>query len=254
MVQAVDVTSFITASEASKKAFNTASLLKTLSVNALIIGESGVGKKSLASFVLPDAPVIDASNFKELSLLLQSSNEIIITNIDKSPNINTLLETIIKNRVRVIATSSHLLHEPLIDEIFSIKFDILPLSKRNEDVVKLIEKFSLEASSIFGGDNHIDLDSFTPDLSDNANSLRRQVMVNCLLEDIQDKELMDIIGHYIGSKLGSNNDYKKFLYLYEVPLIKEGLKRFKSQLQLSDKLGLNRNTLRKKISDNQNYL
>lgn len=254
MVQAVDVTSFITASEASKKAFNTATLLKTLSVNALIIGESGVGKKSLASFILPDASIIDASNFKELLLLLQSSTEIIITNIDKSPNIKILLEAIIENKVRVIATSNHFLHEPLIDEIFSIKFDILPLYNRDEDVVKLIEKFSLEASSIFGGNNQIDLESFTPDLSANANSLRRQVMVNYLLEDIQDKELMDIIGHYISSKLGSNSDYKKFLYLYEVPLIKEGLKRFKSQLQLSDKLGLNRNTLRKKIADNKNYL
>jgi len=37
----------------------------------------------------------------------------------------------------------------------------------------------------------------------------------------------------------------KFLHLYEVPIIKAGLQRFKSQLQLSEKLGLNRNTLRK---------
>jgi len=54
--------------------------------------------------------------------------------------------------------------------------------------------------------------------------------------------------------LGSNNDYKNFLHLYEVPIIKAGILRFKSQLQLSDKLGLNRNTLRKKIADNEKYL
>jgi len=79
-------------------------------------------------------------------------------------------------------------------------------------------------------------------------------MINYLLQDIQDTELIEIIQNYLYDKLGSNNDYKNFLYLYEVPLINAGLSRFKSQLQLSDRLGLNRNTLRKKIADNKEYL
>jgi DNA-binding NtrC family response regulator len=254
VVQAVDVTKFITASDASKKAFKTATLLKTLSVNTLIIGESGVGKKSLASFILPDASVIDASNFKELLLVLESSTQIIITNIDNSPNIKILIETIIAKSVRVIATSCHALNDEYTDEFFSVKFDILPLKERLEDVQILIEKFSAEALLLFGKSNNFDAHNLHPDLSTNANSLRRQVMINYLLQDIQDVELMEIVQNYISSKLGSNNDYKKFLHLYEVPLIRAGLKKFKSQLQLSDKLGLNRNTLRKKIADNKNYL
>ena len=48
MVQVVVVTNFITASEASSQAFKTATLLKTLTVNALIMGEVGVGKSTLA--------------------------------------------------------------------------------------------------------------------------------------------------------------------------------------------------------------
>ena len=79
-------------------------------------------------------------------------------------------------------------------------------------------------------------------------------MISYLLQDIKESELMDIIQNYLTDKLGSNNDYKNFLHLYEVPLIKSGLNRFKSQLQLSDKLGLNRNTLRKKIAENSDYL
>ena len=79
-------------------------------------------------------------------------------------------------------------------------------------------------------------------------------MINYLLQDINDIELMSIMQNYLSNKLGSNNDYKNFLHLYEVPLIKAGLEKFKSQLQLSDKLGLNRNTLRKKIVDNKEYL
>ena len=79
-------------------------------------------------------------------------------------------------------------------------------------------------------------------------------MITYLLQDIKDTELMDIIENYLSDKLGSNSDYRNFLYLYETPLIKVGLKKFKSQLQLADKLGLNRNTLRKKIADNKQYL
>ena len=254
MVQAVDVTSFVTASDASLKAFKTATLLKTLNVNALIMGDVGVGKKSLAKFILPDASVIDALNFQELLLVLQSSTEIIITNIEKSPNIKTLLQTIIEKKIRVIATSKQILNDETIDEIFSVKFHLLPLSQRVEDVKLLIKRFSLEAMSLFGYEDKFIMDATDVDINENSHSLRRQVMRNYLLQNIKDADLMDIIQNYITPKLGSNNDYKKFLYIYEAPLIRAGLKKFKSQLQLADKLGLNRNTLRKKIADNKQYL
>jgi len=250
----VDVTSFITASEASYQAKKTATLLKTLTVNALIMGESGVGKKTLATFILPDAPIFDASDFDELLTAIDSCNEIIILNIDSSPNVKRLLEIINLKYIRVIATSKESFNNKSVDELFSIKFNIPPLSKRKEDVDALIEKFAYEAASLFGAQDKFDIEYFKPDLSKNANSLRRQVMINYLLQDIKDIELIDIIENYLYARLGSNSDYRNFLYLYEVPLIRAGLKKFKSQLQLSDKLGLNRNTLRKKIADNKQYL
>ena len=250
----MDVASFITASNASHEAFKTATLLKTLSVNALIMGEDGVGKKSLASFILPGASIIDASNFDELLIALESSTEIIIINIDNSPNIKRLIDTISENSIRVIATSVQAYSNEHIDDLFSVKFDIPPLSQRVEDVELLVERFTLEASSLFGGDEKFNIENFKPDLSRNANSLRRQVMINYLLQDVNDVELMDIIENYLYSKMGTNSDYRNLIYLYETPLIRAGLKKFKSQLQLSDKLGLNRNTLRKKIADNAEYL
>jgi len=254
VVQAVDVTKFITASDASSKAFKTASLLKTLNVNALIMGEQGVGKKSLARFILPDAFILDASKHQELLLVLDSSNEIIITNVDSSPNLKILIEKLLQTKIRVIATSKQSLSDESLNELFSVQFDIPSLDKRVEDIPFLIQKFLGEASTLFGGEEHVDFETITPDLSSNATSLRRQIMIKFLLENIQDTELMDIIQSYIAPKLGSNNDYKEFLYLYEAPLIKAGLKKFKSQLQLADRLGLNRNTLRKKIADNKNHL
>ncbi len=250
----VDATNFITASDASKEAFKTATLLKTLNVNSLIMGEVGVGKKSLAQYILPDASILDASDLDELLIALESSANIIIANLEKSPNIKRVVDAVNVNDVRVVATAKSSFYNESIDELFSIKFDIPPLSHRPEDVELLVNEFIKEASSIFATDAQFNFENFKPDLSSNSNSLRRQVMVNYLLQDINDIELMDIIENYLFNKLGSNNDYRNFLYLYEVPLIKAGLTKFKSQLQLSDKLGLNRNTLRKKISDNKQYL
>jgi DNA-binding NtrC family response regulator len=245
---------YITASAASAEVFKTATLLKTLSVNSLITGERGVGKKTLATYILPDAPIVDASNFDELQTILQSTNEIVITNLENSPNISKVFEIINSKSIRLIATSKSTYYNDMLDRLFSIKFEIPALLQRPEDVDKLIEKFTKEASSIFSTDNEFNLENFKPNLSQNAHSLRRQVLISYLLQDIQEDELMDIIEGYLLDKLGSNNDYKNFLHLYEVPLIRSGLMKFKSQLQLSDKLGLNRNTLRKKIADNEKYL
>jgi len=251
---AVDVTNFITTSNASSEAFKTATLLKTLSVNALIMGEEGVGKKSLASFILPSASIVDASHFDELLVALKSVDEIIITNIDNSPNIKRLIDIINADSIRVIATSKQSFSNEYIDEIFSVKFDIPPLKERMQDVEPLVRKFTMEASLLFGGDEKFNIENFKPDLSQNADSLRRQVMISYLLQDVKDFELMDIIENYLYSKMGTNSDYRNLIYIYEVPLIRAGLKKFKSQLQLSDKLGLNRNTLRKKIAENKQYL
>lgn len=251
---AVDATNFITVSNASKEAFKTATLLKTLNVNSLITGESGVGKKSLAKYILPDAPVLDASNHEELLVALESTREIVLTNLQNSPNLKVIIDTIMSNEIRVIATAKNYFTNNSLDEIFSIKFDIPPLSQREEDVEALVELFTKEAATLFGVENEFNVKNFTPDLTRNSNSLRRQVMINYLLQDIQDVELMDIMENYLFDKIGSNSDYRNHLYLYEVPLIRAGLHKFKSQLQLSDKLGLNRNTLRKKIADNNQYL
>lgn len=251
---AVDVTNFVTASDASAQAFKTATLLKTLSVNSLITGEIGVGKKSLAQYILPDAQVIDASDFDHILLSLENMREIIISNLENSPNLARLIRAIQDNNVRVVATAKSSFSSEYIDELFSLKFDIPPLSQRMEDVEVLVQIFVKEASSLFNSSEKFDFKNFQPDLSKNSNSLKRQVMISYLLQDIKDVELIDIMDNYLYSRLGSNSDYRNFLYLYEVPLIRSGLRKFKSQLKLADKLGLNRNTLRKKISDNKQYI
>ncbi|MEA3372591.1 MAG: Fis family transcriptional regulator [Campylobacterota bacterium] len=247
------VTNFITASDASAEAFKTANLLKLLSVNALIYGERGTGKLTLARYILPTASVIDASNFDELLDALQSSSEVIITHIEQIPNMQTLQQQIAQHNVRVIATASDTYANELIEEIFTIRVYLPSLGERLEDVPELQAEYLNDAIAIFGESSRVELSKIDPDLSENAISIRRQIFFNYLLSNITEEELMRVTEDYLYDRLGSNNDYREYLHLYEVPLIKAGLKRFKSQLQLSEKLGLNRNTLRKKIVENKEY-
>lgn len=250
---AVDATKFVTASDASAEAFKTANLLKLLSVNALITGKRGTGKLSLARHILPDAPVIDASHFDELLVALQSNSSLIITHIEKIPNFNTLFEKVSRSTVRVVATGSENFSHEGLDELFTVKVYLPPLADRPQDVEALKLQYVAEARVIFGEGKSTQIEELEADLSDNAASLRRQIYLNYLLSNIAEEELMQVMEGFLVDRLGSNNDYRKFLHLYEAPLIKAGLKRFKSQLQLSNRLGLNRNTLRKKIADNKEY-
>lgn len=249
----MDATKFVTASDASAEAFKTANLLKLLTVNALVTGQKGTGKLSLARHILPEAPIIDASHFDELLVALQSNTALIITHIERIPNFKTLFEHANAASARIVATGSEsFIHEGM-DELFTVKVYLPPLKERPEDVEALKKQYVSEAQSIFGEGKTINTKTLEADLSDNAASLRRQIYLNYLLGNIAEHELMQIMEDYLHERLGSNNDYRNFLHLYEAPLIKAGLRRFKSQLQLSAKLGLNRNTLRKKISDNKEY-
>jgi len=250
----VDATNFVRACASSAQAYKTATLLKTLNVNALISGEIGVGKKTLARYILSEAPLFDGSDYEEILSALQSTKEIIIVNIENIPNLKKVIDLVLAQSVRLIATAKSSFYSEYIDEVFSITFDIPPLSQRPNDVKELTQIYIQEASKLFNIKDKINYEKVEPDLSLNSNSLKRQIMINTLLSDISEVEIMNIIENYLGNHIGSNNDYRDFLHLYEVPLIQAGLTKFKSQLQLADKLGLNRNTLRKKIADNKEYL
>jgi DNA-binding NtrC family response regulator len=249
----VDATNFLTASSASVEAFKTANLLKALSVNAMIIGERGTGKLTLARYILPNAPIVDASHFEELLEAIERNSEIIIHRLDDVANLKRLIDTLQRTQTRVIATGGYRYTQEQLEEIFSIRLVLPPLDQRHEDITLLVNLFVEEAKNTFGRSDGFNTQDFLADVSENAISLRRQVYLHYLLNSIKENDLMEIVERYLVDKLGSNNDYRQFLHLYEVPLIRAGIKRFKSQLQIADKLGLNRNTLRKKIADHSDY-
>jgi len=251
-VAVVVVTKYITASQASIEAFKTANLLKTLSVYTLIVGQKGTGKLTLAKYIMPNASILDATAYNEIVAALQSTKELIITHLDTISNLQNILSLAESNGVRIIATCSDSYSNELLEEKFSVKLSIPPLSQREEDIEALVEYFSLEVNAILNSTETISK-AFKPDISENATSLRRQVYMLLMLNNVNENEIMHIVEKHLYDKLGTKNDYRDNLHLYEVPLIKAGMKKFKSQLQLSDRLGLNRNTLRKKIAENRAF-
>jgi len=239
---------YIANSRASKEALKSANLLKTININALITGESGVGKKKLARYII-DAPIVDSADLDELITQVSKNSRLIIKNFDKIKNYDKLKDALDRYKTRIIATSKKDLGESVEDKFFSLKIYLPPLRERKEDVKSLIEVFLKEAGEVFDDESLERLDSIDVDLSKNCYSLRKSVYKSYLFSKISEDEIMDLMESFLLDRLGSGNDYREFLHLFEVPLIRAGFKRFNSQLLMSKEFGLNRNTLRKKINE-----
>ncbi len=249
-VQVVDATNFIAYNRASKEALKSANLLKSLDINALIIGEEGVGKKTLAKYIL-NAPIIDGSeNIEAIINLVLDCQKLIISNFDKIKHIDILYDAFQKNKTRIIATSTKNIFNKISDKFFSLSINLPPLREREEDIYPLAKKFLDDAKRDFGFDEIlVDIDKKMFDLSKNAYSLKYNIYKLVIEKLMNEEDVMQILQELFLKRLGSNNDYRNNLYIYEIPLIKAGFCKFKSQLKISEKFGINRNTLRKKINE-----
>ena len=98
-------------------------------------------------------------------------------------------------------------------------------------------------------ESSIDTDDMPLDLSLNNKSLKRSVYTHLFKHTMDAEDIEEILYHYLLKQLEGNDAYREHLGLYEKPLIKAGLEKYGSQLKLSEVLGINRNTLRKKIHE-----
>ncbi len=239
---------FLAYAPSSVEALKSATLLKGLRLNALISGESGTGKKSLARYIFPQAPLVSADNFFALLEAVKESKEVIITHFEKISNADQLKETIEGSGCRIVATTSVDLPTSLTEKFFSITIDIPPLEARPEDIRPLCQKFLEEFSDIVGIQESGFCDKISLDISQNAHSLKRSIMTQALFQSISEQELMQLFESFLREHMPSENAYRESLHLFDLPIIKVGLEKYKSQLKLSEVLGINRNTLRKKIT------
>ena len=222
------------------KGFN---ITKTLYVSSIVIGKPYTGKKSLVRYLFPTLIFADGNDQKNVEQLLESHDELVIYHFEKLRNVENLD---FENK-RIIAISDYVTNEKIIDRTFAFIYHMPPLSERPEDVGLLAEYFLKEARSNLMIEEEFPVDFESLDLSANNHSLRRSLYRQTFVHGCDDDDIEAILYQYLFERMQGNNDYKSYLPLYEKPLIEAGLKKFGSQLKLSEILGINRNTLRKKI-------
>ncbi len=245
--QAVDAINFIAKSRASLEALKSANILKSLDINALIEGEIGVGKTTLSKYII-NAPVVNADeNIDNIISFLSQNDTLIIKNFDKITHIDLFEKNLKKFKTRIIATTTKNIYEKICDKFFSLKINLLPLRERKEDIYPLAKKFLNEAELSFNIESKINLKNYKFSLKENCYSLRFGIYKIVMEEFLNEDDLQQILQNLLQNKIGTKNDYRNNLYLYEIPLIKAGIVKFKSQLKIAEEFGINRNTLRKKI-------
>ena len=237
---------FFTTSEKIQHIIKSFNLTKTLFVSSIIVGDPHIGKKSLARYLFPNAPVVSGASQKEVTEALENYDELIITDFEKLTNQSNFD---FSNK-RIIATANYLGNSSLIDDLFGFIYTMPTLAERPDDAAYLTKHFIKEACSILMLEcTDIDLKKIPLNLSKNSQSLKKSIYLYLVQQSMGNSEIEEVLYHYLLKHLEGNNGYREYLALYERPLIRAGLKKFGSQLQLSQVLGINRNTLRKKIHE-----
>jgi DNA-binding NtrC family response regulator len=236
---------FIATSQISQQILKSAKLSADLPINTLIYGQVGVGKKLLAHEILPNAFMINGGelekliNSKQIDLALYQA--IIIENIDDILNIEEFFQHL-KN-IKIVGTNTD--KNDKFNQYFAIKIEIPPLKERPEDLEEIIELYKKEAMSIYN--TNISIKNMEIDLSENGISLKQSIYKSILLQSINTKDMLQTMENYLTKKLESGATYRDLIEIFEIPLLKAAKKIYKSQLQMADKLEINRITLRKKI-------
>jgi len=237
---------FISHSKSIESILNGLTLCKSLMVSSLIVGEPHTGKITLVKSLFPKTPLVDANNYDELVALLEESSELIIYNFEAIKNVSSLK---MENR-RIIAIANYSVVPKSIEEYFAFIYTVPPLKERLEDVEYFTNLFIGDLKKELLIEEDIPIDIKEIDLSQNFMSMKRYIYKELIKKTLSSEDIENILYDYLYGKLGGKNSYKELLPTFERPLIEAGLNRYKSQLQLAEVLGLNRNTLRKKINEN----
>jgi len=237
---------FFTTSEKIQHIIKSFNLTKTLFVSSIIIGEAHTGKKTLARYLFPDTYLVSGKNQEEVKTALENYDELIITDFEKLTNQSILN---FSNK-RIIATANYMGNTQLIDTLFAFIYAMPTLQERPDDILYLKKLFIKESlSTLIIDKSDINPNDIPTNLTKNTKSLKKAVFMHLMKHSLGGKEIEAILYEYLFKHLDGNDGYREYLTLYEKPLIEAGLKKFGSQLQLSQILGINRNTLRKKIHE-----
>ncbi|WP_309497662.1 helix-turn-helix domain-containing protein [Sulfurovum sp.] len=237
---------FFTTSDKIQHIIKSFNLTKTLFVSSIIVGEPHTGKKTLARYLFPDALLVSGKNQEAVKEGLENYDELIITDFEQLSNPSSLNF----DNKRIIATANYLGNATLVDDLFAFIYTMPSLKERPEDIEYLKSLFVKEAcETLMIEEDQVVIDALPLNLSLNSKSLKRSIYLDIVKLSMGASEIQEIIYQYTLKHLDGNDGYREYLELYEKPLIQAGLKKYGSQLQLSQVLGINRNTLRKKIHE-----
>lgn len=240
---------FVTENETAKEIMRGLSLSGSLYVSSIVIGEPYTGKKSMIKKLFPDITSIEvnsSSDTDEITEMLKEHNELVIFNFHK---ISSASKLDFGNK-RIIATADRVPNGNIIDDKFAFIYYLPPLSERPEDVALYCKIFAEEAKRyLMCEESPADIDPLSVDISDNIKSLRADIFKRIFSQSLNKNDIMNILENFFEDDARLMKGYRDNLALLEIPLLKAGLKIFGSQLQLSKALGINRNTLRKKLNE-----
>jgi len=237
---------FFTTSDKIQHIIKSFNLTKTLFVSSIIIGEPYTGKKTLARYLFPHATFVSGKDQKEVELALENYDELIITDFEKLMNQRQLD---FSNK-RIIATANYVGNSSMIDDLFAFIYTMPSLQERPEDISFLSKRFIQEAqSTLMLEKNMVDLEKIPLNLTKNNKSLRQSIYHYLTKQSMTIDDITDMLYDYFYHQYQGCDNYRKHINIFEKPLIEAGLKKYSSQLKLSNALGINRNTLRKKIHE-----
>ncbi len=218
---------FLAKSEYLQKIKNIADMARELNLNVYIWGERGVGKSFLAKYIAPNAII----NPKTPTI-----NPVIIEDFD---SLNNLPQ---KSSV-IIATGSKPLDKTIFDKFFDLDIELKPLKDHPEDIENFVEYFSEKAKEELKINEKTTIQN--PDISENLNSLKRQIYKNLLFSNDKKDILKELENYY----LKEHSTYEEELKDFEKTLFSAMKKRYKSKLKISEHLKINRVTLTKKMKE-----
>ena len=202
-------------------------MARELNLNVYIWGERGVGKSFLARYIAPDAII----NPKTSTI-----NPVIIENFD---GLNNLPE---KNSV-IIATGQKPIDKTIFEKYFDLDIELKPLKEHPEDIDYFIEYFTQKAKEELKIDENISIKN--PDISENLNSLKRQIYKKLLFANDKKEILKELENYY----LKEHSTYEEELKDFEKTLFSAMKQKYKSKLKISEHLKINRVTLTKKMKE-----
>ncbi len=218
---------FLAKSSYLQKIKNIADMCKEMKINIYIWGEKGTGKTFLAKYIAPDAVI----NPKKPTV-----NSVILEDFDQNPSFDS-------NNTFLIATGTKPLNSEILKKYFSLDLELKPLKEHPEDIQIFIHHFIQKAKEEFKTDKEIKVQN--PDISENLNSLKKQIYSKYLLPETKEEILNLLEEYYINSQ--KETTYEKEISNFEKMFFTAMKVKYKSKLQMANMLKINRVTLTKKM-------